>query len=271
MDTQGKFSTYTSYGCIFGNDTSKTLTLRGFSTFEKSKHSAFTLAEVLITLGIIGVVAAMTMPTLMANVRKAQYSAAFKKGISTLNQAVRSNVANYDFDFGGANEKCANSTKIDNPQNTLSLCAIIGGNLKGVSEAKTYYAVDSFVSKYPDIYSHLEWGSSSNYLRWQLADGTIVGLTEDAYKNGCTKNNMYANSGSTSQYACQGYIDVNGASLPNKPLACEDVDKIRAINADDYQDCTISSKDLGDVVPIFFYDQTVVPATNAARALFNSK
>ena len=36
----------------------------------KSKfNAAFTLAEVLITLGIIGVVAAMTIPTLIANTR----------------------------------------------------------------------------------------------------------------------------------------------------------------------------------------------------------
>lgn len=34
------------------------------------RKKAFTLAEVLITLGIIGVVAALTMPTLMANYRK---------------------------------------------------------------------------------------------------------------------------------------------------------------------------------------------------------
>ena len=34
---------------------------------------AFTLAEVLITLGIIGVVAAMTMPTLMNSTQGAQY------------------------------------------------------------------------------------------------------------------------------------------------------------------------------------------------------
>lgn len=34
--------------------------------------NGFTLAEVLITLGIIGVVAAMTIPTLIANTRAAQ-------------------------------------------------------------------------------------------------------------------------------------------------------------------------------------------------------
>ena len=40
---------------------------------------AFTLAEVLITLGIIGVVAAMTMPALIANTKKSEISAKLKK------------------------------------------------------------------------------------------------------------------------------------------------------------------------------------------------
>src|SRR5574344_2658933 len=51
---------------------------------EKSKKSlAFTLAEVLIVLGIIGIVAALTIPTLMANVQKQQYVTALKKFYST--------------------------------------------------------------------------------------------------------------------------------------------------------------------------------------------
>ena len=33
------------------------------------KKAAFTLAEVLITIGIIGVVAAITLPTVLTNVR----------------------------------------------------------------------------------------------------------------------------------------------------------------------------------------------------------
>ena len=49
---------------------------------------AFTLAEVLITLGIIGVVAAMTMPTLIANHRKSAASAKLKKFYSVMSQAV---------------------------------------------------------------------------------------------------------------------------------------------------------------------------------------
>ena len=50
--------------------------------------SAFTLAEVLVTLGIIGVVAAMTMPTLIGNTKPKELEAQFKKAHSMLSQAV---------------------------------------------------------------------------------------------------------------------------------------------------------------------------------------
>lgn len=49
----------------------------------KNFKNAFTLAEVLITLGIIGVVAAMTLPTLIANYQKQVYANGLKKGINT--------------------------------------------------------------------------------------------------------------------------------------------------------------------------------------------
>ena len=48
------------------------------------KNTAFTLAEVLITLGIIGVVAAMTMPSLISKYQKQAYVTGIKKAYSTL-------------------------------------------------------------------------------------------------------------------------------------------------------------------------------------------
>jgi type II secretory pathway pseudopilin PulG len=45
------------------------------------------LAEVLITLGIIGVVAAMTIPTLMKNIQDNEFKIAFKKDYSDISQA----------------------------------------------------------------------------------------------------------------------------------------------------------------------------------------
>ena len=64
-----------------------------FFTFAQNNNirqkSAFTLAEVLITLGIIGVVAALTMPGLMAKFRQIQFETAFKKDYSTIQNAIR--------------------------------------------------------------------------------------------------------------------------------------------------------------------------------------
>ena len=76
-----------------------TLTLsrkrRGQSTSRFTLHTslkkqvAFTLAEVLITLGIIGVVAALTMPSLIANHTKSVVEARLEKFYSSMNQAIR--------------------------------------------------------------------------------------------------------------------------------------------------------------------------------------
>lgn len=55
--------------------------------FQKNGFNAFTLAEVLITLGIIGTVCAMTIPNLMQDIQDAQLKTAWKKEFSTLLQA----------------------------------------------------------------------------------------------------------------------------------------------------------------------------------------
>lgn len=49
---------------------------------------AFTLAEVLITLGIIGIVAAMTLPTLMVKKRNSELESSFKTAYSLISLAV---------------------------------------------------------------------------------------------------------------------------------------------------------------------------------------
>ncbi|MFQ8626689.1 MAG: prepilin-type N-terminal cleavage/methylation domain-containing protein [Candidatus Gastranaerophilaceae bacterium] len=50
---------------------------------------AFTLAEVLITLGIIGIVAALTMPALIADYKKKEDAAKLKKAYTIINQAFK--------------------------------------------------------------------------------------------------------------------------------------------------------------------------------------
>ncbi len=60
------------------------------------KKVAFTLAEVLITLGIIGVVAAMTLPTLINNYKKQQTIAQLKKAYSEISQVFQRAEADHE-------------------------------------------------------------------------------------------------------------------------------------------------------------------------------
>ena len=53
------------------------------------KKAAFTLAEVLITLGIIGIVSALTIPMLISKFHEIQYRVTYKKTYSSLNQLMK--------------------------------------------------------------------------------------------------------------------------------------------------------------------------------------
>ena len=62
----------------------------------KEDFTAFTLAEVLITLGIIGVVAALTFPALMSNYRKQVIETRLAKFYSVINQALKRAEADHE-------------------------------------------------------------------------------------------------------------------------------------------------------------------------------
>ena len=59
-----------------------------FTSHFSRKRVAFTLAEVLITLGIIGVVASLTLPSVIHQYRKKALETQFKTAYSFINQAI---------------------------------------------------------------------------------------------------------------------------------------------------------------------------------------
>ena len=61
----------------------------------KRRKVAFTLAEVLITIGIIGIVAAMTLPSLIADYKKKEIPVRLKKFSSTMQNALSLAVLDY--------------------------------------------------------------------------------------------------------------------------------------------------------------------------------
>ena len=77
-------------GCdsVISNNFSDTVFSR-FTSHFSHKRTAFTLAEVLITLGIIGIVASLTLPNIIYNYQKHVVETRLQKFYSTINQAVR--------------------------------------------------------------------------------------------------------------------------------------------------------------------------------------
>ena len=74
----------------------KNLTFRGFN----NRRFAFTLAEVLITLGIIGVVAALTIPSVVTKYQKKSTAIQLKKAFAELENAIKLS----EIDNGDMNE-----------------------------------------------------------------------------------------------------------------------------------------------------------------------
>lgn len=66
-----------------------------FTILRSFKQNAFTLAEVLITLGIIGIVAAMTIPMLITKYEKVMTVLKLKKAYSQINQVLKHIQADY--------------------------------------------------------------------------------------------------------------------------------------------------------------------------------
>ena len=78
----------------------------------KSKHRAFTLAEVLITLGIVGVIAGMTIPNMVHKFQSKALEVQFQKSVSTIYKTL--DYMKLDMGIDDLNSYCATSTTWNN-------------------------------------------------------------------------------------------------------------------------------------------------------------
>ena len=71
-------------------------------TSPRNDRLAFTLSEVLITLGIIGIVAAITLPSIVSNINNIQLKKALKKDYSVVSQTMQVITNLYGGDITGS-------------------------------------------------------------------------------------------------------------------------------------------------------------------------
>ena len=155
------------------------------------KKNGFTLAEVLITLAIIGVVATLTLPSLMANTNEQQAMTGFKKLINTLSEAGQMNSAMNGYDYSSITGMGQAQDRFDRGQ--MTLMAIINDNMSINRQA-----------------------------------GVLAGYRGGAGKNRCASSTMTLNDGTglcidgaevTNDFV-NIWVDTNGPKGPNRESTC---------------------------------------------------
>ena len=190
------------------------------------KNAAFTLAEVLITLGIIGVVAAMTIPTLIANYQEKELVTRAKKAFAQVNNAV--NLARAENGYG-------DNSVLFNPNNTneesmrafakyfkvQEICPT-GTGCGGPYEYKMTKPISTDGENYSGEKMH-------HYPRFITMDGILIRVqqfnscertdTFSKFENGVVVKDEEGNpvTYEAKQYNCANImIDTNGKNKPNQ-------------------------------------------------------
>ena len=215
---------------VYGNDGKK----RFFGFHPQNdieKKAAFTLAEVLITLGIIGVVAAMTLPTLIENNRKVELTSRAKKAYSEILQAVKMYEAQNETPGNIQALFEAKNGTADNRQLAEDFSKYF--NNPKVCKNRTDNGCGSYFYsiKYSKPKANSEGtliDNSNNSPKIILPDETVLGVSQNAkcneYKTGQStdeygrpKYDADGNPVMTSWYTACAYIvfDTNGPKRPN--------------------------------------------------------
>ncbi len=169
------------------------------------ESKGFTLAEVLVTLVIIGIVAALTIPTLMQNIQKSQHKTAFKKFFSEFSQAHKLICLDYDGSIknknGTVNLAEFYFNNVRRYMSVVKQCGWAGGGNPTTTGVCWH---NNGVAKYMDGTDFPDTTTSPTLI---LSNGTFI-----IYNTSNSACNLY----SVNANICMGlYVDVNGFKGPN--------------------------------------------------------
>lgn len=171
-------------------------------------NNAFTLAEVLITLLIIGVVASLTIPAIIAETEKAETAAQVKKYQSVISQAVM----NIKIEYGSILASPLNSNENHSSgwnalKKYLNLTKDCGTATGGTCWANEMYL-------YLNGQNDRDFNNVGSTGRGITQDGASIYYVAKAY---CTYNRSMTNSGPLYNSNCAIIsVDVNGYKPPNR-------------------------------------------------------
>ena len=166
------------------------------------KKAAFTLAEVLITLGIIGIVAAMTIPTLSQKIGDMQNKAIWKKKFSEISQVYTAvKLDNYSLCVNNSGDynvpaKCRYPDDGLYAVRTTMSPEFVNAMVKHFKVIDTcgfpQYGESAYCNNYLDKWNGLCGGAAAYSFYGSLISGTFKNLpTASTYCNNAQLNGLY--------------------------------------------------------------------------------
>ena len=232
------------------------------------KKNGFTLAEVLITLAIIGVVATLTLPALMTNTAEQQAKTALKKGINTLTEAAQMNQSIAGFDYASLT---SSSTEDSDAQSLYGLLA---------SRASLDYTKNGTAPNRLESHqgSSANSANATNFVVFFRDGSALMYPSALVSTAAATAAGTGSKAGTTMMddnlvYGITAIYDTNGAKGPNVVSNCNSaalgVDK-DVNDADVTEACTKSRRVIKDQFGVRLRGGYAVPNGAAARWAFEN-
>lgn len=201
---------------------SETVTPFNASNQEVSKmsrgYAGFTLAEVLIVIGILGIIANITIPALIASSQKQIYTTQLKKAYTEFNQALSQLTNDYGCPgdivctglFGTGTTNTTFGTELVKHIQTIKICGTSASLGCMPSAVNTQYDGKGLTNNFDD---NSYWASSGGY-KFIMANGSSVNLGSRVAD--CAWNNSTNVTYNLKQVCEFIFIDTNGpAKGPN--------------------------------------------------------
>ncbi len=242
------------------------------------KFKAFTLAEVLITLAIIGVVAAISIPSVISNSQQQEFKTGLRKAVSVLNSAITMNLAlDGESPYDNANlfgflmkhmSVMSSVTDVQNRYSSSDSYATGGWNA-------AFYTTDGMRFEFragpTQINSHKLYESGMYACVKNVAGKLENPFGKDFSSSGCGGCGSYglnSNSDNTTKVPCLIMVDVNGDRKPNPQNAdCEHYSCYKSYKMSD----PLGLK-LTDLFTVIITDKQAIPYGVAAqRAMYQAQ
>lgn len=177
---------------------------------EITRKLAFTLAEVLITLGIIGIIAALTLPALIQKQQERETIVRLKKFYSVISEAVKmAELQNGSIESWGWSSNSLDTTGAQNFINILSPSLKIIKNC-GIKKNEGCFPKNT-AYKYLNGKDYYTYDNTDTLAKAKLNDGTMI-----AVENYSACKSVIGTSRELKSVCGTIVIDINGEKAPNQ-------------------------------------------------------